>query len=140
MMADTTTSEQRSWNMSSIRGRDTRPELQLRSLLHGAGFRFRLNEKLLLGRPDIVLPAYQTAIFVHGCFWYRHSGCQNATMPSTRPEFWYEKFDVNVVRDEHNHADLEVDGWTVLTALEWELKADAEGVVRRLSRKLREDS
>lgn len=137
MMADTITKERRSWNMSRIRDRDTGPELRLRSLLHRAGFRFRLHAKKLPGRPDIVLPRYRTAIFVHGCFWHRHSGCRNATTPSTRVEFWQEKFDSNVRRDSRNRADLEAAGWTVMTVWECELKADAEEVVQRLAGELR---
>lgn len=137
MMVDTITSERRSWNMSRIRGRDTSPELRLRSLLHRAGFRFRLHAKKLPGRPDIVLSRYRTAIFVHGCFWHRHSGCRNATTPSTRAEFWQEKFDTNVRRDARNRADLEAASWIVMTVWECELKADAEGVVRRLAGELR---
>lgn len=136
-MADTLTSERRSWNMSRIRGRDTGPELLLRSLLHRAGFRFRLHAKQLPGRPDVVLPKYKAAIFVHGCFWHRHPGCRNATTPSTRREFWQEKFDRNVSRDARNRADLEAAGWTVLTVWECELKADAESVVSQLARELR---
>ncbi len=137
MMADTLTSERRSWNMSRIRGRDTAPEMLLRSLLHRAGFRFRLHAKQLPGRPDVVLPRYRTAIFVHGCFWHRHPGCRNATSPTTRREFWQEKFEGNVSRDARNRAALEAAGWTVLTVWECELKADAEGVVRRLACELK---
>ncbi len=125
--------------MSRIRGRNTGPELRLRSLLHRAGFRFRLHAKQLPGSPDVVLPKYRTAIFVHGCFWHRHPGCRNATMPSTRREFWQEKFDANVSRDARNQAALEAAGWTVLTIWECELKADAEGVVRSLADELRGD-
>jgi DNA mismatch endonuclease Vsr len=136
-MADTLTSERRSWNMSRIRGRDTAPEMLLRSLLHRAGFRFRLHAKQLPGRPDVVLPRYRTAIFVHGCFWHRHPGCRNATSPTTRREFWQEKFEGNVSRDARNRAALEAAGWTVLTVWECELKADAEGVVRRLACELK---
>lgn len=139
MMADTLTSERRSWNMSRIRGRNTGPEMRLRSLLHRAGFRFRLHAKQLPGRPDVVLPRYRTAIFVHGCFWHRHPGCRSATTPSTRREFWQEKFDGNVSRDARNRAALEAAGWTVLTVWECELKADAEGIVRRLADELRGD-
>jgi len=139
MMADSLAKERRSWNMSRIRGRNTGPELRLRSLLHRAGFRFRLHTKQLPGSPDVVLPKYQTAIFVHGCFWHRHPGCRNATMPSTRRDFWQEKFDANVSRDARNQAALEAAGWTVLTIWECELKADAEGVVRRLADELRGD-
>lgn len=136
-MVDLLTSERRSWNMSQIKGRNTRPELRLRSLLHRAGFRFRLHAKQLPGRPDVVLPKYRTAIFVHGCFWHRHPGCRNTTTPSTRREFWQEKFDGNVRRDARNRAALEATGWTVVTVWECELKTDAEGVVRRLADKLR---
>ena len=139
MMADSLAKERRSWNMSRIRGRNTGPELRLRSLLHRAGFRFRLHTKQLPGSPDVVLPKYQTAIFVHGCFWHRHPGCRNATMPSTRRDFWQEKFDANVSRDARNQAALEAAGWTVLTIWECELKADAEGVVRSLADELRGD-
>jgi DNA mismatch endonuclease (patch repair protein) len=138
-MADTLTSERRSWNMSRIRGRNTGPELRLRSLLHRSGFRFRLHAKALPGKPDIVLPKFRTAIFVHGCFWHRHPGCRNATTPSTRREFWQGKFDGNVSRDARNRTDLEAAGWTVLTVWECELKADAEGIVCRLARELRGD-
>ena len=139
MMADSLAKERRSWNMSRIRGRNTGPELRLRSLLHRAGFRFRLHAKQLPGSPDAVLPKYRTAIFVHGCFWHRHPGCRNATMPSTRREFWREKFDGNISRDLRNQAALVAAGWTVLTIWECELKADAEGVVRRLADELRGD-
>jgi DNA mismatch endonuclease, patch repair protein len=137
MMADALTSERRSWNMSRIKGRNTGPELRLRSLLHRAGFRFRLHAKQLPGSPDVVLPKFRTAIFVHGCFWHRHPGCRNATMPSTRRKFWQEKFDGNVSRDACDQAALEATGWVVLTIWECELKADAEGIVRRLADKLR---
>ena len=139
MMVDSLTSERRSWNMSRIRGRNTGPELRLRSLLHRAGFRFRLHAKQLPGSPDIVLPKYRTVVFVRGCFWHRHPGCRNATMPSTRREFWREKFDGNVSRDLRNQAALVAAGWTVLTIWECELKADAEGIVRRLVDELRGD-
>lgn len=137
-MADTITRERRSWNMSRIKGQNTGPEVRLRSLLHRAGFRFRIHAKELPGRPDIILPKYRAAIFVHGCFWHRHAGCRNATMPSTRTEFWQAKFDANVSRDERNRAALQAAGWTVFTIWECELKSDAPGVVERLSRNMRE--
>jgi DNA mismatch endonuclease, patch repair protein len=137
-MADIITRERRSWNMSRIKGRNTGPEVRLRSLLHRAGFRFRLHAKELPGKPDIVLPKYRAAIFVHGCFWHRHEGCRNATTPSTRTEFWQSKFDSNVSRDERNRTSLQAAGWTVFTVWECELKSDAPGVVKRLSRDIRE--
>jgi DNA mismatch endonuclease (patch repair protein) len=138
-MTDTLTREHRSWNMSRIAGRNTKPELLLRSLLHRAGFRFRLHVKNLPGRPDIVLPKYRIAIFVHGCFWHRHPGCRNATMPSTRPEFWAAKFEGNVERDARNAAALEEAGWTVFTVWECDLKSDPQSAVRRLSETIRGD-
>ena len=137
---DRLTPERRSWNMSRIKGRDTGPELRLRSLLHRAGFRFRLHARDLPGKPDIVLPKYHTVIFVHGCFWHRHEGCRNATTPSTRAEFWQAKFDGNVDRDNRNRAALEAAGWTVMTVWECELKADADRIVQQLSTKMREAS
>ncbi|HEX8302527.1 very short patch repair endonuclease [Sphingomonas sp.] len=137
-MADTISAERRSWNMSRIKGRDTGPEMRLRSLLHRAGFRFRLHPKELSGKPDIVLPKYHAVIFVHGCFWHRHDGCRNATTPSTRTDFWQAKFDGNVERDKRNRAALETAGWTVITVWECELKVDADRIVQQLSTKMRE--
>ena len=87
-MADHLTPEQRSWNMAQIKGKDTKPEVLVRSMLHRAGYRFRKNVKNLPGKPDIVLPKYKTVIFVHGCFWHRHKGCKGATIPKTRTEWW----------------------------------------------------
>jgi DNA mismatch endonuclease, patch repair protein len=138
-MADTISVERRSWNMSRIAGRDTKPELLLRSLLHRAGFRFRLHVKDLPGKPDIVLAKYRIAIFVHGCFWHRHQGCRNATMPSTRPEFWAAKFEGNIERDARNTAVLEEAGWTVIIVWECDLKSDPSAVVSRLSEATRGD-
>lgn len=136
-MTDTLTREHRSWNMSRIKGRDTKPELLLRSLLHRAGFRFRVHAKDLPGKPDIVLPKYKVAIFVHGCFWHRHAGCRNATMPSTRAEFWSEKFRGNVERDARNIAAISDAGWSALTVWECDLKSDPEAVVASLTTTLR---
>ena len=137
-MMDTISVERRSWNMSRIRGRDTGPEMRLRSLLHRAGFRFRLHAKDLPGKPDIILPKYHAIIFVHGCFWHRHEGCRNATTPSTRAEFWQAKFDGNVERDNRNKAALESAGWNVITVWECDLKTDAPGVVGQLSSDIRD--
>ena len=110
--------------MSQIRGKDTKPEILLRSLLHRRGFRFRLHAPGLPGTPDIVLPKYRTVIFVHGCFWHRHEGCSNATMPKTRTDFWTEKFRRTVERDQEKQAQLERAGWRVLTVWECELKSN----------------
>jgi DNA mismatch endonuclease (patch repair protein) len=139
MMADSLTSERRSWNMSRIRGRDTAPEVRLRSLLHRAGYRFRLHDRKLPGRPDIVLPKYRAMIFVHGCFWHRHEGCSNATTPSTRPEFWNAKFEGNVARDRANAERLSDLGWQVIVVWECDLKKDPAGVLSSIKSALRGD-
>lgn len=127
-MADHLTPEQRSWNMGQIKGKNTKPELIVRSLLHRAGYRFTVNgskNKKLPGKPDIVLPKYKTAVFVHGCFWHRHlgakrvimrgahndqpevvHGCKGATTPKTRTEWWQAKFDRNVANDKKHTRQL----------------------------------
>lgn len=100
--------------MAGIRSRDTSPEMKVRRLLHRHGFRYRLHQKDLPGKPDLVLPRYRLCIFVHGCFWHRHPGCRFATTPSTHPEFWQSKFDQNVARDTRNKNALLTMGWRVL--------------------------
>jgi DNA mismatch endonuclease (patch repair protein) len=129
---DDLTPEKRSWNMSRIRGRDTKPELLVRSLLHRLGYRFRLHRRDLPGTPDIVLPKYQTVIFVHGCFWHRHPDCRYAYTPKSRVEFWKEKFAANVHRDAKNRRALEQAGWQVLVVWECELR-DMAGLSDRLT-------
>lgn len=99
--------------MSGIRGKDTQPELIVRSFLHRKGLRFRLHAKLP-GRPDLVFPKYKTAVFVHGCFWHRHKDCRFTTTPKTRPEFWQAKFTSNIKRDVVVKERLEAMGWRVL--------------------------
>ena len=111
---DRLTREQRSWNMSRIRGKDTKPEISVRSILHRMGYRFRLHRKDLPGRPDIVLPRYRCVVFVHGCFWHRHSGCTQAYKPKTRPDFWNAKFNENIKRDADVRKKLESMGWNVV--------------------------
>ena len=128
-MVDRVSEEQRSWNMSRIRGANTKPELQLRSLLHSAGYRFRLHDPKLPGRPDIILKKYRAVIFVHGCYWHRHSNCPNATTPGTRTNFWQAKFDDTVERDKRKTAELRGRGWRVITVWECELEKDPQGVL-----------
>jgi DNA mismatch endonuclease (patch repair protein) len=123
--------------MSRIKGKDTRPELALRSLLHRAGFRFRTHSSKLAGRPDIVLPKYKTVIFVHGCFWHRHEGCKYAYTPKARQEFWLEKFSGTVARDKLKESELQSAGWQVLTVWECELSTAPEqtlaGIISKLN-------
>ena len=121
MSADIFSEEQRSYIMSRVSSKNTKPELYVRSFLHGQGLRFRIHRKDLPGKPDLALPKYRTAIFVHGCFWHRHKGCSRATMPSTRIDFWERKFERNVVRDKANQVALREEGWKVLVVWECEL-------------------
>lgn len=117
-MTDVVDRATRSRMMSRIRGRDTKPELLVRSWLHRAGLRFRLHAGDLPGSPDIVLPRWNAVVFVHGCFWHRHRGCPLAATPKSRPAFWNAKFRSNVDRDERNRRDLRRLGWRIRTV--WE--------------------
>ncbi|HVI99626.1 MAG TPA: very short patch repair endonuclease [Sphingomonas sp.] len=115
----------RSEVMSRVRGRDTKPEMRLRRALHAAGVRYRLQARELPGRPDIVFRRARLAIFVHGCFWHRHRGCEHARMPKSRIEFWEAKFAANVKRDTRQVDELEAAGWTVMTLWECETRDQA---------------
>ena len=134
-MADHLTPARRSWNMSRIRGTDTGPERQVRSLLHRLGFRFRRYGGRLPGRPDIVLRRHQTVILVHGCFWHRHPRCRYATTPGTRTDWWLAKFARNTQRDRAVKRALRTLGWRVITVWECELRRPPV-LTRRLARLL----
>ena len=108
--------------MSRIRGRDTGPELVVRRTAHKLGFRFRLYRKDLPGTPDLVFPKHRLAVFVHGCYWHRHSGCRFAYSPKSRVEFWTKKFKQNVARDSRNQTALRDLGWRVLVIWECETR------------------
>lgn len=128
--------------MGRIRNKNTKPELVVRSLLHGMGYRFTVNgpkNRKLPGRPDIVLPKYRTVIFVHGCFWHRHKGCIETTTPKTRTEWWQAKFDGNVERDRRNQRALRKLGWKVIVVWECETKKPEEidKVANRIAKSLR---
>lgn len=120
-MADTLTKDGRSAVMSRVRGKDTKPEWILRCGLHRLGFRYTLKNGHLPGSPDIVLPKYGAAIFVHGCFWHRHAGCKDSSTPKTNPEFWQSKFRENTARDRRVVRQLRSLGWRVLVVWECEL-------------------
>ena len=123
-MVDRVSKEVRSYNMSRIRGKDTKPEILVRSYLFSRGLRFRKNDKRYPGSPDIVLPKYNTIVFVHGCFWHHHEGCKYATIPKSNVEYWKNKFYRNRERDERNQKELIAMGWKVITVWECELKKD----------------
>jgi len=116
--------------MSRIKGRDTKPEMIVRSILHRAGYRFRVHRRDLPGTPDIVLPKHRLAIFVHGCFWHRHPGCKYAYTPKSQVEFWEHKFRENVKRDQRKRMALEDAGWKVIVI--WECgvaAAEWQGII-----------
>lgn len=118
---DHLTKEQRSWNMSRVHGKDTKPEMIVRSFLHRKGFRFRLHVRELPGCPDIVLPKYKTVIEVRGCFWHRHPGCKKATIPASNRTFWCDKLQQNAVRDAKNDSALTGLGWRIIVIWECQL-------------------
>jgi DNA mismatch endonuclease (patch repair protein) len=128
-MADVVDAATRSRMMAAIRGRDTRPEIAIRSALHAMGFRFRLHDTRLPGRPDLVLPRYRAAVFVHGCFWHRHAGCRLSATPQTRPEFWQAKFAATVARDQRACDLLVRSGWRVAIVWECESRDRLGGIV-----------
>jgi len=117
-MNDFMTTAQRSRAMSNVRGKNTKPEMKVRSGLHNRGFRFRVNDKKLPGKPDIILRKYSTVIFIHGCFWHHHMNCSKSKMPQTRKEFWKNKIRNNVIRDRENIKALTEMGWRM--AVVWE--------------------
>jgi len=137
-MPDVFSKEDRSRVMGAVKGKNTAPEIEVRSILHRLGYRFRLHRKDLPGKPDIVLPKYKTVIFVHGCFWHRHPKCKYASMPATNVEFWTEKFSRNVDRDKRNIKDLKKLGWKVVVVWQCELKYK-EKLERKLVDKLTEN-
>lgn len=135
---DIVTKEKRSEMMSRIRGKDTRPEKQVRSMLHGLGYRFRIHRRDLPGNPDIVLPKYRTVVFVHGCFWHQHRGCKYAYKPKSRVEFWQKKFRENVERDKLKTKTLKKLGWRVVVVWECELQS-REKLAKKLVQRIRNE-
>jgi DNA mismatch endonuclease, patch repair protein len=134
-MTDVVDAPTRSRMMASIRGRDTKPERVVRCFLHREGLRFRLHGRDLPGRPDIVLPRRRSIVFVHGCFWHRHSGCRFAATPKTRRQFWKVKLTANVARDARNMKLLAASGWRVFVV--WECEVDSSARLGRLVRAIR---
>lgn len=121
---DVHSKETRSYNMSKIKGRDTKPETLVRKFLFAKGFRYRKNDKRYPGTPDIVLPKYHTMIFINGCFWHGHDGCKYYVIPKTNTEFWVKKINDNIQRDECQYKKLKAMGWRVIVIWECQLKAN----------------
>ena len=121
-MADVHSKEIRSFNMSRIKGKDTKPELLVRKFLFSQGFRYRLHDKKLPGKPDVILPKYKTVIFVNGCFWHGHEKCKYYVLPKTRTEWWLNKINVNISNDNKALSALQSSGWKVIVIWECELK------------------
>ncbi|MFN3873667.1 MAG: very short patch repair endonuclease [Ignavibacterium sp.] len=127
----------RSYNMSRIKGKDTKPEMMVRKYIFSKGFRYRLHDKRLPGKPDIVLPSLKVVIFIHGCFWHGHSNCRYFVIPKTRTKWWLTKIERNKKLDNENLLKLKSDGWKVFTIFECKLKSNLraktlENLVNRL--------
>ena len=140
-MADVHTPERRSYNMSRIRNRNTKPEELVRKFLFSQGLRYRKNDVRFHGKPDIVLPKYRTVIFVNGCFWHKHEGCKYFVWPKNNAEFWHEKILSNVERDLRNYERLQQMGWNIIVVWECDLKKEVrsetlsrivQGIIRKL--------
>ena len=122
-MSDVHDKQTRSYNMSQIKSKDTKPELLVRKFLFANGYRYKLHDKELPGKPDIVLPKLRTAVLVHGCFWHGHENCKYFVLPKTRTEWWLQKIDRNKQLDRENFLKLKKEGWKVFTIFECELKS-----------------
>ncbi len=129
-MADVHDKKTRSYNMSRVKGKNTKPEILVRKYLHNNGFRFRLNDAKLPGKPDIVLPKYNTVIFVNGCFWHGHDNCKYFVVPKTKTEWWLEKINATKKRDETTIRALKLIGWRIFVIWECELKINFEERLR----------
>lgn len=121
-MADVHNKKTRSYNMSMIRSKDTKPEIIVRKFLFGNGFRYKLHDKMLPGKPDLVFPKYKTVVFIHGCFWHGHDGCKYFVVPKTRTKWWLNKINRNKQLDTGNSGKLTKMGWKILTVFECKLK------------------
>jgi len=126
--------QKRSEVMSRIRGKNTKPELILRSLLFKQGYRFKVHQKDLPGKPDIVLPKFKTTIFVHGCFWHHHKDCRDGRIPSTNKEFWDKKIRRNIIKDRENMKELKKDNWKVIVIWECNIEKHPDKVINYLQK------
>ena len=130
-MADVHTKAQRSFNMSQIKGKNTKPEILVRKFLHANGFRYKLHDKTLTGKPDIVLPKHKTVIFINGCFWHGHTNCKYYVVPKTRTKWWLTKINGTIFRDSQKRKVLIKEGWKIITI--WECKLNPAKVETSLN-------
>ena len=136
---DVHSKEVRSYNMSRIKGKDTKPEETVRKYLFSQGFRYRKNDKKLPGSPDIVLPKYKTVIFVNGCFWHGHEGCKYFVWPKNNAEFWHKKIRDNIFRDQWKVQAVYLLGWKVIVVWECKIKSDKEITLKNLIKEIKDD-
>ena len=136
-MADVHDKKTRSYNMSMIRSKNTKPEMLVRKFLHARGFRYKLHDKKLPGKPDIVLPKYRTVIFIHGCFWHGHKNCKYFVVPKTRTEWWLNKINSNIANDTKAVKALKKEGWKIINLWECDLRpVKVDGTNSKLLKKL----
>ncbi|MES1216482.1 MAG: DNA mismatch endonuclease Vsr [Bacteroidota bacterium] len=136
-MADVHDSKTRSYNMSQIKAKNTKPEMLVRRFLHAQGFRYKLHDKKLPGKPDLVLPKYKTVIFIHGCFWHGHDNCKYFVVPKTRTKWWLNKINTNKANDAKAIKALRKDRWKVINVWECRLKKKiAEKTLERVIQKI----
>lgn len=136
-MADVHNKATRSYNMSRIKGKNTKPEMLVRKFLHANGYRYKLHDKKLPGKPDMVLPKYRTVIFVHGCFWHGHKNCKYFVIPKTRTQWWTDKINRNKANDEKAIKALKKDKWKIINIWECDLKtARVDKTLNKLIKKL----
>jgi DNA mismatch endonuclease (patch repair protein) len=131
-MADIWSKEKRSAVMSKIRSKNTKPEILLRKALFAKGYRFRIHNKKLPGKPDIIFPKYRTAIFVHGCFWHYHADCREGRIPDTNSKFWENKLKKNITRDKKNIEALLSENWKVIIVWECEIEKQIDNVLEKI--------
>jgi DNA mismatch endonuclease, patch repair protein len=138
-MTDVHNIEIRSYNMSQIKGTNTKPEMLVRKFLFSKGFRYKINDRKLPGKPDIVLPKYKTIIFVNGCFWHGHENCKYFKIPVIRKEWWLEKINNTKQRDTINKTVLNELGWTVYTIWTCEINKDGSGALKKIIDEIRDE-
>lgn len=139
-MVDVHSKKVRSYNMSRIKGKNTKPEMTVRNFLFSEGFRYRLHDKKLAGKPDIVLPKYKTVVFVNGCFWHGHEGCRYFVIPKTRTDFWLTKICRNIENDQKAIQTLENEGWQIINVWECELKTFPQEILKLISELIRKNA